>query len=90
MNVSKGSNRVVLQADTGDEARFLRGVRKALAGAGDGIAWWTLDTQEYPALDHHREVGALGEKALVVSWGGLDDTDPSTIIRMRLPGPNDG
>ena len=77
MNVSKGSERVVLQAHTEAEQRFLRGVRKALAGETDGLAWWTLDTPEYPALDDHRDVGALGEKALVVSWGRLEETEPN-------------
>ena len=73
MNVSKGSERVALQPDSRAEAAFLSQISSALAGEPNGSAWWTLDTPEYPALDHSRGAGDVGEKALVVSWGLLDD-----------------
>ena len=67
MNVTEDDGRVALQADTPEEADLLREMKKGVARATGGLAFYTLDTPDYDGLDV-RDPGDLGEKALVVSW----------------------
>jgi len=67
VNMTRDDGRLALQADTPEEADLLREVKKGVARAAGGLAFYTLNTPDYDGLDV-REPGDLGEKALVVSW----------------------
>jgi hypothetical protein len=67
VNVTEDDGRLVLQADTSEEADLLGEVKEGVARAAGGLAFYTLDTPDYDGLDV-RDPGDLGEKALVVSW----------------------